>query len=219
MPQESDDTERKLHSQVQSTYFDKHFDFFCRDVPESIQGRTRNIVQETNLHAHAKVLDVGTGTGALIKHFLEFGISQRNIIGCDLSREMIDNARKRYPHVYYWRGDILDFPLAFPEDAPDHIKEVDTIFFNACFGNVWNQEETLAHSRKLLAAGGKIAISHPMGKRFVAALNASEPDLVPHLLPDLKKLQDWSLLMEATVVDKFIDEPDLYLAILRTEQN
>jgi SAM-dependent methyltransferase len=218
MPPEPDDTERELHSQVQSTYFDKHFDFFCRDVPESIQERTRKIVQETNLNANSKVLDVGTGTGALIKHFLESGISQRNIIGCDLSREMIDKARKRYPDVYYWRGDILDFPLAFPEDAADHIKAVDAIFFNACFGNVWNQEQTLVHSRKLLAPGGKIVISNPMGKKFVAALNVSEPELVPHLLPDLKQLQEWSLLVDGMVIDRFIDEPDLYLAILRAEQ-
>jgi len=214
MQPESND-KRKSHSKVQSTYFDKHFDFFCHDVPESIQARTRKIVEETHINADSKVLDVGTGTGALIKHFLEFGISQKNIIGCDLSQEMISNARKRYPDVYYWHGDIIDFPLALPEDAPKHITSFDAIFFNACFGNVWNQEQTLIHSGKLLSSDAKIVISHPMGNRFVAALKVSEPELVPHLLPDLKRLEKWCVLMDGMVIDKFIDEPDLYLAILR----
>lgn len=150
-----------------------------------------------------RVLDVGTGIGVLIPHIQDYGV--RNIIGCDLSDAMLTEARKRYPGVEFWRGDIVDMPLAFgPFDA---------VFFNAVFGNMWDQRETLRVSAKHLTPDGRIIISHPMGASFAAELAAKDRKMIPHTLPGEERMA--GLIRGLPLkVQTFRDEKDLYLCVL-----
>src|SRR5262249_51727136 len=129
-------------------------------------------------------------------------------------------AKRKFPAAYFWHGDILDFPVDLtrranlPPDFPRHIYSFDAIFFNACFGNIFDQREALARTSGLLSSSGAIVISHPMGAKFVAALNKGEPEIVPHLLPDTKTLDK---LIESLPlkIEQYRDEEDLYLGVLR----
>jgi SAM-dependent methyltransferase len=206
-------SDRQPHIEMQGDYFDNKADIFVQPIPEDVQGLTRAIVQSAKLQTDAKVLDVGTGAGVLVGHFLAEGLSPRNIVGCDLSAEMLRNARSRYPDVTFWQGDIVDLSGSVSSQLPEHLQAFDAVFFNACFGNMWDQRETLNAALKLAVAGGKIVISHPLGNKFVDSLHRNEPHIVPHLLPDYELVEKWrdSLGFE---VEHFEDRGDFYLVIL-----
>ena len=94
-------SKRQPHIELQGRYFNQRADMFLRPIPQSIQERTREIVKMAGVSARSKVLDVGSGVGVLIGHFLEMGVEEKNIVGCDLSEEMIARARARFPGVFF----------------------------------------------------------------------------------------------------------------------
>ncbi|HEY9785048.1 MAG TPA: methyltransferase [Candidatus Obscuribacterales bacterium] len=205
---------RKAHNELQREYFNQKADIFLQPIPPEVRKRTREIVNSARLDSSSTVLDVGTGTGALIEHFLEDGVKQENIVGCDLSDEMIERAKKRFPGVAYWRGDILEFPSLPAPSLPPQIKDFNAVFFNACFGNIFDRQAAVARAQKLLKPGGRVIISHPLGLRFQRSLHESGPDIVPHLLPAKKELEAWSREL-TLVLETFRDEKDFYLAALK----
>ena len=203
----ADPENRKQHVDFQRSFFDQHVDIFKKEIPEDVEARSEEIVRSIlsgRDAAELKLLDVGTGVGAFLKHYCRQGVLKENIIGCDLSTEMLAEARQRYPDVHFWQGDVLDFP---EENGP-----VDLIIFNACFGNIFDPFLVMKKCVRLLRANGRIAISHPLGNTCVTQLMNLEPGLVLRLLPQSDDLAEWceKLSLELIV---HRDETDLYLAI------
>src|SRR5690606_2963385 len=63
--------------------------------------------------AGLRVLDLGTGTGALAALFAEAGC---HVTGVDFSEEMLARARERVPRATFWHVDLLDaWPAALRE--------------------------------------------------------------------------------------------------------
>lgn len=201
------DIDRQAHGALQQNYFAQKVEFFKSPIPGEIQNRTRQLIAKASLSGNSRVLDVGTGVGVLIEHFLECGLNPKNIVGCDLCESMIAEARKRFPKIMFWQGDFVDFPEASHFDA---------IFFNACFGNFFDQGAIVEKASRLLDKGGKIIISHPLGARFVHALHVSEPKIVPHLLPAQETLTAFCSMYSLELIE-YVDEPLLYLSILRRQ--
>jgi SAM-dependent methyltransferase len=184
--------DRSHHNRLQVEYFEKRADVFQQTIPEDIQERNAYIVREAGIEQESRILDVGTGTGVLIGHFLASGARQCNIVGCDLTPRMLSLAADHYERVFFWNGDILDFSFSsLPPKFPQHIAAFDLIFFNACFANMHDRRAVLQHSRELLAPGGRVVVSHP-APVFVSRLHESDPDIVPHLLPTKDEAESWS---------------------------
>lgn len=200
------DNRHRTHVELQRYYFDKAADIFKQPIPAAIEHRTRQIINYAKLTTDSRVLDVGTGLGVLIVHFLQVGVRTKNIVGCDLSSAMITEAKSKYPEVTFWQGDVLDFP--------DTCGTFDAIFFNACFGNFDNPEAVIKKATSMLSEHGQIVISHPMGARFVEQLHHHEPDIVPHMLPNEEKLHSWTRLFPLEL-ETYINERNLYVAILK----
>jgi ubiquinone/menaquinone biosynthesis C-methylase UbiE len=57
----------------------------------------------SHLRRGARLLDVGCGTGSGAKYFSDHGI---RVEGIDLSRSMIEVARRNYPHIRFTRKDM-----------------------------------------------------------------------------------------------------------------
>lgn len=201
--------EKCKHADAQREYFRSRISVFLQPIPEEILARTKKIAESANLNAGSQVLDVGTGTGALIVHFLDLGVQQENITGVDLSDDMLKVARERFPHVKFLKADILDADTAIGK-----AKQFDAVFFNACFGNIYDQKMALEKTQAVLNRNGSIVISHPLGKRFVKALHDSDPSIVPYLLPEKDQLLAWAEDLKMQLVE-YVDEPDFYLARLK----
>ena len=150
-----------------------------------------------------RVLNVGTGIGVLIPYIMQHEVN--DIIGCDLSPQMVKEARKRYPDVTFWCGDILDYPSTSPP--------FDAVFFNAVFGNFWDPSAVLVKGATLLKDMGCLILSHPMGASFTRKLHDDDPLLVPYPLPD--KVELWGMIEELPLaITEFTDEAELYIAVL-----
>jgi ubiquinone/menaquinone biosynthesis C-methylase UbiE len=145
--------------------------------------------------------------GVLIPHFLDAGVKPENVVGCDLSTQMLAEARRRHPAVTFWQGDFAELPA--------DLGRFDAVFFNACFGNFFEQAATVNNASALLTPAGRIVISHPMGNRFVIELKSRDPKLVLHPLPPKHELDKWCENFNLRL-ETFRDEPDLYVAVLQS---
>ena len=163
--------------------------------------------------AAVRVLDVGTGTGALVPHLLAAGAT--HVLGCDVSAAMVAAAERAHPPpglcgnergARFRRGDVADLPAY---EGP-----FDAAFFNAVFANVHDQREALFRAALLLRPGGCVVVSHPLGAAYVAQLHAEEPSIVPHTLPDAR---GWAALLQGLPLrlEALRDEAAFYCATLR----
>ena len=191
------------HNAYQRQAFDDSVACFLEPIPENVKQRMRRIVAAACVRPTDRVLDVGTGAGALIPFIRRQGA--HHVLGCDLSPAMLAEARRRHPNVPFWQGDVLHLPRAFGV--------FDVVFFNAMFANLWDQAKVLRAISGRLAVGGRIVISHPMGAGFVRELKAGHDRLIPHGLPDASELA--SLIRYLPLRKRrFQDEPQLYLCVL-----
>ncbi|CAM9512898.1 unnamed protein product [Ectocarpus sp. 4 AP-2014] len=99
-------------------------------------------------------------------------------------------------------------------DEEDEAGGVGTVVFNAVFGNLWDQGAALERSANILEEGGKVVISHPLGRDFVSRLKAVDDTVVPHELPERDALESLVQFLPL-VIDSFESGPELYLAVLR----
>jgi len=194
---------RQQHNQYQQSTFDQRVYEFCETIPVDIQQRMKRIVAVADLLETDRILDVGTGTGVLIPYFRMAGVDQ--IVACDISEVMLVEARRRNAEVEYWRGDVVDLPR--------ELGSFDAVFCNAMFGNVCDQRQTLESVAARLTQKGRVIISHPMGSSFQIQLHREHPQLVPHQLPNRKKLNK---LVDGLSfqVSYFQDCEQLYIACL-----
>lgn len=194
---------RQEHNRIQSQLFDRMAEFFQRPIPQDVRERLVRIVAQAEVKPRDAVLDVGTGTGVLLPLILAAQPSR--VVACDLSQQMLSHAVARFgAQVILYQGDVVDLPA--------ELGPFDTVFCNAVFPNFYDRRQTLEVIHSLLKAGGKLIISHPMGKDFVRQLKANSRELELEELPEREPLMQ--LLKEVGFqLVHFIDERDLYLAI------
>ena len=195
------------HNKRQSAVFDEASAFFASAdaTPPDVVPLLREIVAAAELAPGSSVLDVGTGTGALVPFYEELGLSQGSITGVDLSPKMIAYAAERYPEANFLCADILavSAPGAF-----------DAVVINACFGNMHDQQLVLEHAASLVRTGGRVLIAHPLGASFVEQLQQDDPGVVPHSLPTRDSLLQMSLGTPLRLERFEAEEGKPYVALL-----
>lgn len=200
---ENDISSRSHHNLLQQRAFDEIAEGFGQPIPEDVLQRLERAVEMAQIAPGEAALDVGTGAGVLIPFILERRPSR--VVGCDLSGEMLKLASRRY-------GESATFLQSDVVDLPGELRPFDVVFCNAMFGNVFDQRQTVEVIDGLLAPGGRLVISHPMGRDFVRRLKAGSPQFNLKELPDevaLERLANGTGLRVA----RYVDEPDLYVAV------
>ncbi len=160
-----DDEQRAQLNDKQRQAFDNVYDRFLVDLPQDVCERMARIVAAPAITEGEAVLDVGTGTGALIPDIRRY--QPGHIYACDLSNKMLDQVAQRYPEVERHQCDIRDLDL--PEIS------VDVIFMNGMYGNIVDKPGAMKNMVRMLRSGGRIVISHPEGRAYVERLVRSEP--------------------------------------------
>ena len=189
-------------NRLQRQRFDRSYRLFEPPLPEGVPERLDRIVAAADIREGDAVLDVGTGTGILIPLIQKYGPAA--VHACDLSKAMLRQLNVNYSGVKTHQKDVRDL------DLPD--TSIDVVLINACYPNIADKNGAFTNIARMLKPGGRMVISHPLGKAFVDKLrpNASYP------LDDFPSTSQARLLFcpYGFEVEQFIDEPQLYILTL-----
>lgn len=189
-------------NRLQRQQFNELFHMFEPPLPEGVPERLEKIVAVGKIRKEKIVLDVGSGTGILIPIIQKYNPSR--IYACDLSEKMLGQLNKNYPDVLTFRGDVKD--LALPDAS------VDVVFINACYPNIADKKGAFENIARMMKVGGRMVISHPLGKAFIKKLKRNAPYPLDEF-PDQSEAE--SLFRPFGFdIQKFIDEPELYILVL-----
>jgi ubiquinone/menaquinone biosynthesis C-methylase UbiE len=171
-------------------------------VPE----RLERIVGSAGIEPSDSVLDIGTGTGILLSLIQQY--SPALIYANDLSEAMLDFVREHYPAAITAHGDVADLDMA---DG-----SIGAAFINACYSNIIDKHRAFTNLGRMLRPGGRLVISHPLGRSFVEVLKKN----VPFPLDDFPASETEAAELFAPYgfrVSLFLDETELYLLRLTTK--
>ncbi len=153
----------------------------------------------------AVVLDVGSGTGIMVPLIRKY--EPARIYACDLSSAMLGQLSKNYTYAETILGDVRDLEL------PDG--SLDVVFVNACYPNIVDKATAFSNISRMLRPGGRLVISHPLGKSFIEVIKKG----TPFPLDDFPERADAEALLRAFgfAIEDFFDEPELYLLVAKKD--
>jgi demethylmenaquinone methyltransferase/2-methoxy-6-polyprenyl-1,4-benzoquinol methylase len=196
-----DEAQRARLNDKQRETFDHLYDRFLAPLPQDVLERMERIVAAASIQRSETVLDVGTGTGALLPDIQRY--SPRQVLACDLSGKMLEQVARHHPDVERYQCDIQDLQL------PD--ASVDVVFMNGMFGNIVDKAGTLKNIARMLRPGGRAVISHPEGRAYVACIARTEPfPITP--LPSPDEARAWFRAVGMTVT-QYTDEEKLLIVM------
>lgn len=108
---------------------------------------TRHLLERARLHDGARVLDLGCGHGAATDFLARRGFQ---VVGMDPSPAILKDARERYPHLTFVRGDATSIPVA---DGT-----FDAVLLE-CVLSAVPTGEALAECARVTSAQGRLLIS------------------------------------------------------------
>jgi SAM-dependent methyltransferase len=193
--------EIKKTNRIQAEFFGGLTEVFDPPLPEGVPERLKTIVEAARIARSSVVLDVGTGTGILIP--LIHACKPKKILACDLSEAMLARLHEQYSYVETFVSDVRD--LSLPN------RSVNVVFLNACYPNIVDKRSSFRNISRMMSPGGRMVISHPLGKSFIDALREKSP----FPLDGFPERQEADTLFRPYQfdVEKFVDEPGLYILV------
>jgi SAM-dependent methyltransferase len=199
-----DDTVAGIN-RLQAEYFSEVKQVFDPPYPDGVPERLERIVESANIGDGETVVDIGSGTGVLIPLIRRF--KPLAIIANDLSDAMLAVIRQRYPEVQTVPGSIRTVTL------PD--VSVDVFLINACYPNLVDKDRCFRNIARMLRPGGRVIISHPMGRAFTEFLKTHMPFPVDEFPVSEGEARQW-FDPYGFDVGSWLDEEKLFL--LRLEK-
>jgi len=117
-----------------------------------------DLVEVLDPQVGERILDLGCGTGQLSAQIAAVGAE---VVGMDLSVDMVEAAREQFPDLSFVVGDARDFSFAEPFDA---------VFSNAALHWVKPPETALACIAACLGQGGRF-VAELGGERNIATIS------------------------------------------------
>ena len=150
------------------------------------------------LAASGAILELGTGTGALIPCLREWAPGAR-LVSVDLAGEMLRRARLRCPDVGLVQADAHRPPFA--------ASWFDLIVCHNCFPHLADKPAALQALVRLLRPGGHLLILHDLSRERVNAIHGSGgPAIQNDLLPPGD--ETGRMLARAGFVDVRVEDTD-----------
>ena len=188
-------------NKLQRDFFSELIHVFDPPLPEGVPERLEKIVASAKIAKGDVVLDVGTGTGILIPLIQLY--EPKTIYACDLSDVMLAHLQEQYPYAKTIAEDVRD--LRLPDES------IDVVFLNACYPNIVDKDRSFENISRMMKPGGRVVISHPLGKSFIELLKEKSP----FPLDDFPEKAEAKALLEPYefYIQEFIDEPKLYILV------
>jgi SAM-dependent methyltransferase len=200
----SEEAARRIN-RIQREVFDKLYHLFEPPLPEGVPERLERIAASGEITRGSTVLDVGSGTGVMVPLIREYRPAR--IYACDLSEAMLGQLSSNHPYAEAILSDVRD--LTLPDDS------LDVVFLNACYPNIVDKASAFSNIGRMMRPGGRLVISHPLGKSFIERIRAGTPfplDDFPERAEAEHLLRPFGFGIKA-----FVDEPELYLLVAERE--
>lgn len=160
--------------------------------------KVRKIIDLAKIVSHAKILDIGTGTGILVSYLLEK--SPLKIIAVDISENMIKVAKEKYndDRVEFVVKDIMEF----------NDRGFDYIFIYSAYPHFNDKEALFRHLVDRLTCGGKIIIAHSQSKEKINQIHAKNDTVKEDVLAPVELTS--KIMSKYFRVDTTIDNDEMY---------
>lgn len=168
------------------------------DITNHDEGKLKKIIELSDIRPNSNILDVGCGTGVLIKYLLE--TNPNKITAIDLSEKMIEKAKEKYndKRINFVVEDIFDFS----KDGYDYV------FLYSVYPHIEDKEKLFKHVSSLLNLGGKIIIAHSESKEKINQIHKTIDDFNHHLLPPVEETE--KLMKKYFNICIKIDDENMY---------
>ena len=162
------------------------------------EEKIKEILDISNIKEKAKILDVATGTGVLIKYLLER--MPRKIIAVDVAEKMIEVAKKKYNNkeVEFKAIDVMDYT----EDGFDYI------FIYSAYPHFKDKNRLINHLSSMLDKGGKLIIAHSSSREEINRIHQGKKEFKNAILPPAE--DNVKIIEKYLDVDKYIDNSEMY---------
>ena len=188
MPNKLEEAKRK----AKETY-DSASDFFDHEALEFWARYGGRTIQRLSLNKGARVLDVGSGSGAsAIPAAMEIG-SDGSVVAVDLSSNLLGLAKSKAENlnlnnIEFIQGDMTS--LGYPDNTFDAVICVFAIFF------VPDMEKQVGELWRMVKPGGKLAIT-TWGHEFFEPAYANWKNIIKDIRPDLhSEFNPWDRISE-----------------------
>ena len=189
-------------------YFESRAPGWDSMMPAHLDETLRQLVAvfAAELNAAQAILEIGTGTGALIPCLLERAPAAR-LISLDLAHAMLRQAHQRCPSALLVQGDVHTLPFS---SAAAH--SFDLVVCHNSFPHFADKPRALAEIRRILRPGGQILILHNNSRECINAIHSRAGAPIAHdHLPAGGEMR--ALLREAGYHAVWVeDAADRYLA-------
>ena len=191
----------------QKDFFDAHAKEW--DVINHNDGKKiEYICKLLDLSGDESILDIGTGTGVMIPHYLE-RLPYGHVTAVDFSEEMIRVASSKYPP-----SDRLDY-LVSDVCALEPSGSYDAAVCYSCFPHFPDPVRAIRALAGTLVRGGKLAIAHSSSREFINGVHREGgKEISRDFLPDADIMSE--LFSQEGVETSFSRDDDDYYILIGT---
>jgi ubiquinone/menaquinone biosynthesis C-methylase UbiE len=185
-------------------YFEQLADHWDESQPANRGEMLRQFVRQfaDDLKAVEMILEIGTGTGALIPTLVEVAPAAR-LVSIDLAQRMLMRARRRVPAAQLVQADVHRLPFA---------SCLDRVICHNSFPHFADPLAALSDIGRVLRPGGWLLIAHNAGRERINAIHAGADSIIQHdRLPTADEMR--RMLVESGYGRVSVsDEPQQYVA-------
>ncbi len=165
------------------------------------QSKIDAILEAAGVCQDARVLDVACGTGVLFEDYLTRGAAE--VIGVDLSPEMVRIARRKYPqsHIHVYCADVEEVDLEPSFDC--------CVVYNA-LPHFQDPGRLIERLSRLVRPGGRLCIAHGMGRAALIRHHAGRAAAISRPVPEIAVL--CALFEPWFLVDCSLSNDETYIA-------
>lgn len=155
------------------------------------------ILEKGGIKDGIKVLDVACGTGVLFPDYLKAGAE---ITGIDISENMVNAAKKKFPGISVICGDATDYPFE---------EKFDVIMIYNAFPHFDEPEKLIKNLAEALNSNGRLSIAHGISEKELAECHSGSARNVS--VPLMKKEALAEMLQTYIDVDIMISDDRMYM--------
>ncbi len=182
-------------------YFESRAPTWNSMMPDHLDEALRRMVTPFTeaLSAARAVLEIGTGTGALIPHLVNCALNTR-VVSIDLAHGMLLQARERCPAAHLAEADAHWLPFASGQQS-----WFDVVVCHNSFPHFADRSRALGEIQRVLRPGGQLFILHNNPRERVNAIHSQAGGPIARdLLPPGEDLRQ--LLVQAGYINVWVDD-------------